>query len=120
MEELGELKSTIIIDFDSIIISCDFNIHLDDSDNSDKKQFISLLESFDFKHVTGSMDLKGHTLDLVFFKCIDVVKSAVLDMPFLIIIAYFSLFFAPLNRRIWLDSLTNVTLMLTLQLQPEH
>lgn len=67
--------------FDGIIISGDFNIHVDDSNNSETRQFIHLLESFGFKqHVTGPTHLKGDTLDLVFSKGLHVVITAALDV----------------------------------------
>lgn len=68
LEETGELFSQITSKFDCIVISCDFNIYVKSSNNSDTKQFIRLLEYFDFKHVTGPTYATCHTLHHFFFK----------------------------------------------------
>lgn len=50
-----------------VIIVGDFNIHVDDSTNSTTKEFLSIMDSFNFvQHVAGPTHTAGHTLDLVF------------------------------------------------------
>uniref|UniRef100_A0A669AWP7 Reverse transcriptase domain-containing protein n=1 Tax=Oreochromis niloticus TaxID=8128 RepID=A0A669AWP7_ORENI len=50
-----------------VIIVGDFNIHVDDSTNSTTKEFLSIMDSFNFvQHVAGPTHRAGHTLDLVF------------------------------------------------------
>ncbi len=44
LEELGELLSNITVDFDSIIISGNFDVRVDDSNNPDTRQFINLFK----------------------------------------------------------------------------
>ena len=49
-----------------LLITGDFNFHMDDPDNANAKRFADLLESYDLKqHVNCGTHTSGHTLDLV-------------------------------------------------------
>lgn len=49
-----------------LLITGDFNFHMDDPDNASAKRFADLLESYDLKqHVNYGTYTSGHTLDLV-------------------------------------------------------
>ena len=49
-----------------LLITGDFNFHMDDPGNAQARRFTDLLESYDLKqHVSGVTHASGHTLDLV-------------------------------------------------------
>ena len=49
-----------------LVISGDFNLHLDDLRDNDTKKFMDLLETFSLsQHVSGPTHLSGHTFDLI-------------------------------------------------------
>lgn len=49
-----------------LLITGDFNFHLNNNDNADARNFLDFLESANMtQHVTGSTHSKGHTLDLI-------------------------------------------------------
>ena len=49
-----------------LLITGDFNFHLDNKDNADERNFLDFLESANMtQHVTGSTHSKGHSLDLI-------------------------------------------------------
>ena len=49
-----------------LVISGDFNLHLDDLGDNDTKKFMDLLETFSLsQHVSGPTHLSGHTFDLI-------------------------------------------------------
>ena len=49
-----------------LLITGDFNFHMDDPDNANAKRFADLLESYHLKqHVNCGTHTSGHTLDLV-------------------------------------------------------
>ena len=70
-------KSSFITDFgdlieqtsnlsEKLIILGDFNIHVDNNNDSEANQFLDLLDAFGLKqHVSGSTHVRGHTLHLV-------------------------------------------------------
>lgn len=69
LEEFSELLSTISTEFDYIIISEDFNFHVDNPNDHDSTEFINLLQAFDFsQHVSGPTHNRSHTLDLIIGK----------------------------------------------------
>ncbi len=69
ISEFGELLSKITIEFDSILISGDFNIHIDNTTDHFANQFTDMLSTFDFtQHTAGPTHNQGHTLDLVISK----------------------------------------------------
>ena len=64
--ELSDLIDSIILEKDKLILAGDFNIHIDDTSNSDARLFTSTLESYGLdQHVVGPTHEKGHTLDLL-------------------------------------------------------
>ena len=49
-----------------LLILGDFNVHWDVESDTEKKQFVDLLEAFSItQHVEGPTHSRGHTLDLV-------------------------------------------------------
>ena len=51
---------------EALVISGDFNLHLDDLHDNDTKKFMDVLETFSlFQHVSGPTHLLAHTLDSI-------------------------------------------------------
>ncbi|KAL2083495.1 hypothetical protein ACEWY4_021268 [Coilia grayii] len=80
LEEFGELLSNICLRFDSLIISGDFNLHVDNPENTYAKEFLTLIDTFSLtQHVQGPTHSHGHTLDLVITKGLN-VSTTVMDL----------------------------------------
>ena len=76
LDELGELLSVIYTDFDCLTISDDFNLHVDNIQNSYAKE----LNTFSLtKLVQGPTHSLGHTLDLVITKGLN-ISTTVKDL----------------------------------------
>jgi len=64
--ELTTLFDVLVTYSADIVITGDFNIHVDKENNSHTRKLNDLLSSFDLvQSVTGPTHLAGHTLDLV-------------------------------------------------------
>ena len=62
---------------EALVISGDFNLHLDDLRDNDTKKFMDLLETFSLsQHVSGPTHLSGHTLDLIITRSSDDIVLA--------------------------------------------
>ncbi|KAL2093106.1 hypothetical protein ACEWY4_010418 [Coilia grayii] len=80
LEEFGELLLNICLRFDSLIISGDFNLHVDNPENTYAKEFLTLIDTFSLtQHVQGPTHSHGHTLDLVITKGLN-VSTTVRDL----------------------------------------
>ena len=80
LDEFRELLSTICLQYDCIIVSVDFNLHVDDPKNTSTKEFLTLIDTFSFtQHVQGPTHSHGHTLDLVITKGLN-VSTTVMDI----------------------------------------
>ena len=66
-KEFSRLLEQIVVEPSGcLLITGDFNFHMDDPDNANAKRFADLLESYDLKqHVNCGTHASGHTLDLV-------------------------------------------------------
>ncbi len=81
IEEFAELLSNISVEYASVLISGDLNIHMDDITDHFAHQFTDMLSAFDFtQHVVGPTHSHGHTLDLVISKGLDVTLKPILDV----------------------------------------
>ena len=75
------LLSIIIVEYDSILLAGDYNIHVDNPTDHFTSQFYDLLSMFDLtQHITGPTHNRGHTLDLVISKGLIVVPKCKLDV----------------------------------------
>ena len=73
-----ELLSVICVLFDNIVISGDFNIHVDSPDSTHARDFLALIDTFNLiQHIQGPTHSQGHTLDLVITKDVTVSTSVV-------------------------------------------
>ena len=70
--ELDDYLGTLLQKQGQNIICGDFNIHVEDTDNSQTQQFLSLMENYDFIQLVNSpTHNQNGTLDLVFVDCND-------------------------------------------------
>ena len=66
MEEFSSLLQTIFIYSSTIVITGDFNLHVNDSYAPHVTNFIALLDAFNIRqHVREPTHAIGHTLDLI-------------------------------------------------------
>ena len=66
LTEFGDFLPSIIR-LDRILLSGDFNIHINKNSDNFATDFLNITDSFQFtQHVTGPTHVKGNTLDLVF------------------------------------------------------
>ena len=66
LEEFSDLLAILCSQPAELVISGDFNLHVDDSSSSQTRSFLDLLESFGLKqHVNFPTHDSGHSLDLV-------------------------------------------------------
>ena len=80
--ELTSLFEIITIYHNNLLISGDFNVHVDDINDNNGKRFAAILDSFDLtRHVCQPTHSCGHTLDLVITRS-DLQPSSVnIDPP---------------------------------------
>lgn len=66
LSEFSELLSVVHIEYENIIILCDFNVHVDNPSNVFAAEFFYVLNCMNFhQHVHVPTHNKGHTLDLI-------------------------------------------------------
>lgn len=83
ISEFGDFLSNIVTRYDCILISGDFNIHVDNMADSFAIQFTDLLTSFEFiQHISAPTHSHGHTLDLVISKGLEISINGTLDVGF--------------------------------------
>lgn len=64
--EFSNYLESILLSKEQLLITVDFNIHVDILDNPDSLKLLNLLESTGFRqHVTQPTHVHGHTLDLI-------------------------------------------------------
>ena len=64
--DFSELIELLTICDQPLLISGDFNFHIDNTANSDAMKFTDILDSANLaQHVSGATHRKGHTLDLI-------------------------------------------------------
>ncbi len=64
----------IFSEFDCFTIEGDFNIHIDNAEIKTTKEIITVLNTFDLiQHVHGSTHNRGHTLDLLISRGLNVL-----------------------------------------------
>ena len=65
-DEFSSLLESVSLSSVDVIITGDFNLHVDSLENSDGRKMLDLIYSFDFEqHVSESTHSHGHTLDLL-------------------------------------------------------
>ena len=81
LDDFSEILSMIHTNHDQIIITGDFNLHVDVDDDSKARDFTNLLNSMDFsQHVSGPTHSHGHTLDLLITKGLTTTVCSITDL----------------------------------------
>ena len=81
LDEFTQLLSIICIDFISLIIAGDVIIHVDNTNDKNARELLHTVENFGLtQHVSGPTHSKGHTLDLLMSKGLDIWKVFVSDV----------------------------------------
>ena len=76
-DEFSQFLENVVMCPEVLVISGDFNFHLDNLRDNDAKKFMDLLETFSLsQHVSGPTHLPGHTLDLIITRSSDDVVLA--------------------------------------------
>ena len=79
--ELAELLSIVTTEFDVLIIAGDFNIHVDNSEDNRTKELSVLLDVFGLQqHVKHPTHNRGHILDLIITKGLNIFNVTVTDI----------------------------------------
>jgi hypothetical protein len=80
LEEFCELLSEIYVHFESIVISGDFNIHVDNPEKTHARDFLAVIDTFNLtQYMQDPTHSQGHTLDLVITKGLT-VSTHVVDL----------------------------------------
>ena len=75
LDDLAEFLETTLTTYSNIVVSGDFNLHIDDIGNLDTQVFLDLMTVFGLQnHVHFKMHISGHTLDLILNECISQVS----------------------------------------------
>ena len=82
--EFSSYLELLVSDPSRLLITGDFNFHVDDEQNWEAQAFMELISSFDLvQHVAGSTHERGHTLDLVLSRASDDLVSNVATTEYL-------------------------------------
>ena len=81
LTDISELLSVCFTNHDRILITGDFNLHIDNDSDCNAMDFLQLLHSFDFiQHTAGPTHKHGHTLDLVISRGLNTVVDKIVDI----------------------------------------
>ncbi len=81
VEEFTELLSMISSEFDCFAIAGDFNIHIDNAEIKTTKEIVTVLNTFDLiQHVHGPTHNRGHTLDLLISRGLNISSIVIKDV----------------------------------------
>lgn len=79
--EFSELLSITHSNYNRILITGDFNLHIDNSSDPMSREFLNLLHCLDFnQHVTQPTHSRGRTLDLVITCGLSIGAPSVVDL----------------------------------------
>lgn len=80
ISEFADLLGSVVLRYDRILILCDFNFHVCCEDGSLVKDFLALMNSFNLtQFVSDPTHTKGHTLDLVLSRGLDICITDIKD-----------------------------------------
>ncbi|KAJ0002712.1 hypothetical protein NQD34_007861 [Periophthalmus magnuspinnatus] len=75
------MLSVVCTDFDGLVITGDFNVHVDNVFDRNAKELSSVLETFGLtQHVSEPTHNRGHTLDLLITKGVNISNVNVADV----------------------------------------
>ena len=80
-EEFSTYLESIVISTERLLISGDFNFHVESTDDTNAKRFCELLDTFGLiQHVACPTHASGHTLDLIISRSInDLIITELLE-----------------------------------------
>nr|XP_055034614.1 uncharacterized protein LOC129422607 [Misgurnus anguillicaudatus] len=118
VDEFTELLSTISSAFDYFVIAGDLNI--DNAENNTAIELLNVLNNFDLtQHVQGPTHTRGHTLDLLISKGLNissiVIKDEVLSDHFCV---YFDLLICPATDARFINENTSEVFMNVISMLP--
>ena len=91
LDDLTDLLSLTSTEYDCLVMAGDFNVHFDNTLDKYAKELTVILETFGLsQHVQGPTHNRGHTLDLVITKGLDISSVSVVDVA---LSDHFSVFF---------------------------
>ena len=105
LDDLAEFLEITLITYSNIIISGDFNLHIDDVGNPDAQVFLDLMTVFGLQNIVHfEMHISGHTLDLILNECISQVSIKNVEqgqflLDHLSIVAHLSVDKPPLKKK---------------------
>ena len=83
VDDFSKLLSVVCIDFDCVVLVGDFNIHIDNPKDGSAKELFYILDNFELsQHVTEPTHNKGHILDLIISKGLNISEVVVTDVAF--------------------------------------
>jgi len=83
VDDFFKLLSVVCIDFDCVVIVGDFNIHIDNPKDGSAKELFYILDNFELsQYVTEPTHNKGHILDLIISKGLNISEVVVTDVAF--------------------------------------
>ncbi|RDD63992.1 hypothetical protein DU478_22555, partial [Thalassococcus profundi] len=81
IEDFTEMLSVVCTEFNCIIITGDLNVHVDNVCDRNAKELCAVLETFGLtQHVSEPSHSRGHTLDLLITKGVNISNVSVLDV----------------------------------------
>ena len=82
INDFSSLLEHVLLSPGRLLILGDFNIHVDNYQNTHQKAFLDILDSFNLvQHVKESTHTSGHILDLVITRCNEDVTNIYVDQP---------------------------------------
>ena len=80
-DEFAKLLSIVCMDFDCVVLVGDFNIHVDNLTDGCAKELLNILDNFGLsQHVTEPTHNRGHILDLIISKGLNISEVVVNDV----------------------------------------
>ena len=80
-DEFAKLLSIVCMDYDCVVLVGDFNIHVDNPTDVCAKEFLNVLDNFGLsQHVTDPTHNRGHILDLIISKGLNISEVVVNDV----------------------------------------
>lgn len=80
-DEFAKLLSIVCMEFDCVVLVGDFNIHVDNLTDGCAKELLNILDNFGLsQHVTEPTHNRGHILDLIISKGLNISEVVVNDV----------------------------------------
>lgn len=80
-DEFTKILSSVCMDFDCVVLVGDFNIHVDNPEEGCAREFLNILDTFGLsQHVSVPTHNRGHILDLVISKGLNISEVTVNDV----------------------------------------